>query len=68
MSNQESETVEIFGKELSCLICNHQKFWKKEVQLNTKIATLFNLAWANKSAICVICENCGYIHWFHPSK
>lgn len=55
------------GRTLRCLICGYDLFLCREAQLNTAVATLFNLDWANKSAVCLICDQCGYIHWFLPS-
>ena len=63
---KESQTVQINGRDLRCLICSNDTFYKKEAQLNTALATFFKLDWANSSALCIICENCGYIHWFSP--
>lgn len=37
-----------------------------EGQLNTKTASLFNLDWINPSATCLVCDKCGFIHWFLP--
>lgn len=33
-------------------------------QLNTAMASFFNLDWANPTAECRICGQCGYVHWF----
>jgi hypothetical protein len=38
------------------------------VKLNTATASLFNLDWANKSATCLVCSDCSYIHWFLLDK
>ncbi|HEY9740972.1 MAG TPA: hypothetical protein V6C90_10825 [Coleofasciculaceae cyanobacterium] len=53
-------------RQLRCLVCDYQLFWYQEAQLNTAVATFFNLDWANRSAICLVCDQCGYIHWFLP--
>ena len=52
------------GLELQCLICNCELFWYRQTQLNT--ATAIELDWFNRSAICLVCDRCGYIHWFLP--
>jgi hypothetical protein len=54
----------VAGQQLLCQICNHDHFSMRRAQLNTRMAELFNIAWANESAVCLVCENCGYIHWF----
>jgi ribosomal protein S27AE len=63
---EDAGTVYMFGKGLECGICHHTRFWQKTAQLNTAVATFFNLDWTNPSAKCVICERCGYIYWFLP--
>jgi hypothetical protein len=62
----EPINVEVQGRELKCLVCANDGFWKREAQLNTTAASLFNLEWANASGTCYVCAKCGYIHWFLP--
>jgi predicted nucleic-acid-binding Zn-ribbon protein len=64
---KESEFVTIAGKSLHCEICGHEKFWQRKAQLNTAVLSFFDLDWANRSATCIVCEKCGYIHWFLPT-
>lgn len=63
---QEPETIIVRGQPLECHVCRHEHFWTREAQLNTAAATFFNMDWANESAVCIVCDNCGYIHWFMP--
>ncbi|MBM3790136.1 MAG: hypothetical protein FJW35_07260 [Acidobacteria bacterium] len=63
---KEPEHVYIKGNELHCEICKHTRFYQRKAQLNTAVATFFSFDWVNPSATCVVCENCGYIHWFLP--
>jgi predicted nucleic-acid-binding Zn-ribbon protein len=63
-SRPEPETVEVAGRSLKCLVCGHDRFDQREGQLNTAGMSFMGLDWANESAICAICANCGYIHWF----
>jgi len=58
--------VDIRGRPLACLVCGHEGFWKREAQLNTAAASFFNFDWANRSGLCYVCAQCGYIHWFLP--
>ena len=58
--------VAVQGRELKCVLCGHDAFWKREAQLNTTFATLLRLDWADKSGVCYVCARCGYIHWFLP--
>jgi hypothetical protein len=62
----EAKSYEIQGKMLRCQICQHDEFWRREGQLNTAAASFFNVDWANTSAMCLVCDRCGYIHWFLP--
>ncbi|MCK9305581.1 MAG: hypothetical protein M0P27_09330 [Bacteroidales bacterium] len=61
---KDPQRIEIKGHELICPICNYTSFWTKKVQLNTRLATFFDLDWANKSATCYICSKCTHISWF----
>ena len=61
---KEPEAVTVAGLSLRCEICKHDRFWTREAQLNTAVATFFNFDWANKTATCYVCDGCGYIHWF----
>ena len=40
---QDPISVEIQGRELKCLVCGNDAFWKKAAQLNTAGASLMNL-------------------------
>ncbi len=64
--NGEAQEIEVMGRALRCEICHHTRFWQRQAQLNTPVATFFNFDWANRSATCIVCERCGYIHWFLP--
>ncbi len=66
--NKEPDTVTLGALQLHCEICKHDRFWKKEAQLNTAVATLINFDWVNPTATCCVCSGCGYIHWFLPKK
>jgi len=59
-----AEQVFVKGKKLKCNVCNNDKFFYRESQLNTAIASFFDLDFANKKAHCYVCENCTKIQWF----
>ena len=63
---KEPEQVEVCGRRLSCTVCGSEGFWRRKAQLNTMLATFFDFDWANHSAVCFVCAECGYIHWFLP--
>jgi hypothetical protein len=56
--------TQVAGVDLRCQICQHDSFFERKGQLNTRGLTFFRLDWINPAARCVICANCGYIHWF----
>ncbi len=62
----EPESIEIAGRPLQCSVCQNDRFWKRQAQLNTAVATFFKFDWANESADCYVCSKCGYVHWFVP--
>ena len=63
----EAEEAVIAGKQLVCEICRHTKFYSREGKIQTTAMTFFDLDWANASATCLVCEQCGYVHWFLPT-
>jgi len=63
----ESRFIEIAGAEgerLKCLLCGHQEFETRSVQLNTPGVQMLGMDWMNEAARCHVCERCGHIHWF----
>jgi len=63
---REAKPYKIAEHPLECLVCGYNLFQQRQVQLNTAVATFFNLDWTNPSALCLVCDRCGYIHWFLP--
>jgi len=49
---------------ITCPYCQHDTFDKDYRQLNTKGATFFNMDWANREAIILVCQHCSHIAWF----
>ncbi len=62
------EEVDVAGRKLTCQICGHTEFWHRSALLNTAIATFFSLDWANRRAVCYVCDRCGFIYWFLPPE
>lgn len=60
----EAQTVWVKGHELRCPVCNNRTFYIRRAQLNTSLATFFNLDWANRVARCFVCSECTHISWF----
>ena len=55
---------EVLGKSFECTVCGHTEFAQRAAQLNTAGMTFMKLDWMNESARCLVCESCGYVHWF----
>ena len=64
LKKDEPQTVEVLGREFTCIVCNHNLFWLGRSQLNTTILTFFKLDWLNRTAAHVACANCGHMAWF----
>lgn len=65
-ANEEAERVarEDAGFALSCLNCGHARHRRQKVLLNTRLMTFFRLDDLDRSALCLTCQTCGFIHWF----
>lgn len=64
LRKREPRLVTVHGRALRCLVCGGDEFWDREVKLNSSGMEFFNLAWANQSALGVLCASCGYVHEF----
>lgn len=60
----ETERFEANGRDLTCRVCDHDRFYTRKGQLNTALMSLFKLDFLNKTATCAVCDRCGYVHWF----
>jgi hypothetical protein len=67
-SGQEPQSFVVAGFELRCEICKHTKFLHRRAQMHSAVATFFDVEWATPSADCYVCANCGYVHWFLPTR
>ena len=61
---EDPEEVTLNERPLRCLVCLNGTFYRRRAQLHGPAATLFNLEWIGLTATCVICSECGYVHWF----
>ena len=50
---------------MRCLMCGGTQFENKAWKLNTSGMEFMDLGWANKTATCLVCAHCRFIHWFH---
>jgi hypothetical protein len=59
----EAREVTVAGRRLRCQVCEFTRFHRREAQLTTG-ASAFGQDWTNSKAECLVCEQCGYVHWF----
>lgn len=60
----ESRPYEAGGEPIVCPHCRHAGFQAREIILNTRALTFFNLDWLNRSATALACAKCGQIQLF----
>lgn len=63
-SSIEAREIRIAGHQLRCQVCDYTRFFRREAGLSTGAPSFFGQDWANSTATCFICEQCGYVHWF----
>jgi len=57
----EPETATVLGKPLECQVCANDLFWQKEVVMHDSVV---GHGWASPPATLLVCNACGYVHWF----
>jgi predicted nucleic-acid-binding Zn-ribbon protein len=67
-SDDEPQVVEVLGRPLRCVVCQHDTFYRREAQMPSGLSTLMNLEWTAPRCDCIVCSGCGYVHWFFPLK
>ena len=63
-SKKKPDTVMVKNRKLFCPVCENDQFIETRAQLNTALASLFDVDFANKEATCFVCSSCTYIYWF----
>jgi|APMI01.1.fsa_nt_gi hypothetical protein len=63
-----SADVYVESVRLKCAVCGHARFRHRRAQLQSALASFFNVEWTAPSADCYICNRCGYVHWFLPTR
>ena len=64
-SGDIAQPFEVLGRPMTCVVCWHDRFFRKELDLRAAAASLFddnNLTSAKGT--CLVCSRCGYVHWF----
>ncbi|MBY0488588.1 MAG: hypothetical protein K2R93_01990 [Gemmatimonadaceae bacterium] len=67
--DEQSPAADVYigSVRLACAVCKHTRFRHRKAQLQTALASFFNVEWTAPSADCYICTQCGFVHWFMPS-
>ncbi len=63
----EAREVTVNGRALRCQVCDFPRFFKREAELTTG-SSFFGQDWTNSKADCLVCEQCGYVHWFVKTR
>jgi hypothetical protein len=62
---KKASQVQRAGYWLKCPICDGEKFWHREAQLNTRVMSLLDLDWVNPRAtvtfVSIVAIFCGFI-------
>lgn len=64
----EAKPVEVLGNPMKCEICGHDRSFQGEGKIQTTGMTFLELDFLNPSTDCVVCEQCGFVHWFLPTR
>ena len=60
----KSRKYSVADRPVRCPHCGGETFDQGDALLNTRVLTLLQLDWTNKSAWTLICVECGRIEWF----
>ncbi len=55
---------DVAGRPITCESCGNDQFEVRKAQLNTALASLFDLDFLNPSAWTLTCSHCTRIAWF----
>ena len=65
---EQPQGVEVHDAPLRCVVCRHDTFYRREAQMHSGWATIMNMEWTGPLCECIVCSQCGYVHWFFPMK
>lgn len=60
--------VEILGRPMRCLICQHDRFSQREIHLPSALAPFLEDEIEGPIVINFVCGKCGYVHRFSQRK
>lgn len=58
------ESVIVNALPLKCLVCGHTAFHRRKTHFDMALAKQLNPDWKDSTGYCLICAQCGHIHWF----
>lgn len=58
------ETVTIGDHPMKCLVCSNLSFHRRKTHFDTALIKELNPDWTHSVGYCLICDQCGHIHWF----
>jgi len=64
----QPESVQVDGHSLRCLMCAHESFHRRKTHFGTALLSGLNPIWSESQGTCLICDHCGFIHWFLQPK
>ena len=59
--------LKLLGKDFKCTVCQSELFIAKRVQLTFDEPNAYNFGRKKELSNCLICKDCGYMHFFLPS-
>ena len=65
---EEPQVVDVHERPLRCLVCDHNTFYRRQAQMHGRLASMFNVEWVAPTCDCIVCSQCGYVHWFFPDE
>ena len=60
----DATPVELNGHRLKCLMCSAEMFHRRRSHVDTAMVTTMNPEWVDRQVQCLVCDDCGFIHWF----
>ena len=60
----DATPVELNGHRLKCLVCAGESFHRRRSHVDTASVASMNPDWADRQVQCLLCDACGFIHWF----
>ena len=63
-----NQSLKLLGKDFTCLVCRNATFEVRSLSLKNPGGKFTLFGKEGENAAVLICEHCGYVHWFMPEK